>query len=73
MSSHHASARRDGPERRRNPHLRELVDEMMASIRAAANIELWTSEERARYDADMTRIMASVRGEALGKPRAKLE
>jgi len=63
-------------ERRVNPRLRELVDEMMASIRAAANVDLWTAEERASYEADMARIMASVRDQALegGRaPRARLE
>jgi hypothetical protein len=64
------------PERRANPRLRELVDEMMASIRAAANVDLWTPEERAAYEADMARIMATVRDQALegGRaPRARLE
>lgn len=65
----------DGQERRRNPRLRELVDEMMASIRAAANADLWTADERARCEADMARIMDSVRDQALGGPaaRARLE
>ncbi len=65
-----------GRERRANARLRELVDEMMASIRAAANVDLWTAEERARYEADMARIMASVRDQALegGRaPRARLD
>lgn len=62
-------------ERRRNPRLRELVDEMLASIRAAANAELWSAEERETYEADMARIMDSVRQQALGGPaaRARLE
>ena len=54
-----------GNERRSNPRLRELVDEMLASIRAASNIDLWTSEERAHYEADMARIMESVREHAI--------
>jgi hypothetical protein len=65
-----------GRERRANARLRELVDEMMASIRVAANVDLWTAEERARYEADMARIMASVRDQALegGRaPRARLD
>ena len=53
------------PERRRNPRLRELVDEMMASIRAAANVDLWSTEEKARYQADMARIMEAVREHAV--------
>jgi hypothetical protein len=64
-----------GAERRHNPRLRELVDEMMASIRAASNIDLWTPEERARYEADMARIMENVRQQAMsgGSARARLE
>jgi hypothetical protein len=58
-----------GVERRSNPRLRELVDEMLASIRAAANIDLWTAEDRARYEADMARIMESVREQALRRGR----
>ena len=54
-----------GNERRRNPRLRELVDEMLVSIRFAANKELWTTEERARCQDDMARIMASVREHAV--------
>jgi len=54
-----------GNERRSNPRLRELVDEMLASIRAAANVELWTPEERDRCEADMVRIMKTVRSHAV--------
>jgi hypothetical protein len=60
-----------GSERRHNPHLRELVDEMLASIRAAANVDLWTEDERARYQADMARIMESVREHAIDPGRVK--
>ena len=49
-----------------NPRLRELVDEMLASIRAAHKVDLWTDEERAKYQEDMARIMASVREQAIG-------
>ena len=78
MSSHDQSPNGtlpNGIDRRRNPRLRELVDEMMASIRAAANSDLWSPEERAHYEADMARIMDSVRAQALGGPaaRARLE
>jgi hypothetical protein len=64
-SSQTPNTRPTGTERRSNPRLRELVDEMMASIRAAANVDLWTDEERARYQADMARIMESVREHAI--------
>jgi hypothetical protein len=63
-----------GAERRRNPRLRELVDEMLASVRAAANVELWSTEERARYEEEMARIMANVRTQAFSAgPRARLD
>jgi len=52
-------------ERRTNVALRELVDEMMSSIRAAAHHELWTAEERAQYERELSTIMARVRTEAL--------
>jgi hypothetical protein len=71
-----STSERSPQERRANPRLRELVDEMMASIRAAANVDLWTPQERATYEADMARIMATVRDQALegGRaPRARLE
>ena len=58
-----------GSERRSNPRLRELVDEMLASIRAASNVDLWTNDERARYQADMARIMESVREHATDRSR----
>ncbi len=61
-----------GDERRSNARLRELVDEMMASIRAAANIDLWTPDERLLYEAEMARIMSTVREQALDR-RARLD
>ena len=51
----------DGRERRRNPHLRAMIDEMMATIRAHVNRELWTPDERATAEADLERIMRGVR------------
>ena len=53
-------------ERRRNHALRELVDEMLASIRAAARHDLWTAEERAQYERELSTIMSRVRTEAIG-------
>jgi hypothetical protein len=55
----------NGVERRANPRLRELVDEMLASIRAAHHVDLWTDDERTRYQSDMSRIMQSVREHAI--------
>ncbi|HZF68707.1 MAG TPA: hypothetical protein VEZ47_11760 [Gemmatirosa sp.] len=57
-----------GRERRRNHALRDLVDEMLASIRVVANQDLWSDDERARYEEDLARIMERVRGEAIRKP-----
>jgi len=74
MSNSETSSHRDVPERRHNPRLRELVDEMLASIRAAANVELWTPEERDRCESDMARIMETVRTKAVdAEKRAGLE
>ncbi len=67
----HSPSGYDGRDRRQNPRLRELVDEMLASIRVAANQDFWTPDERERCEADMTRIMASVRARALeGRPES---
>lgn len=61
----------NGVERRHNPRLRELVDELLASIRAANNVDLWTPEERSRCEADMARIMESVRQQAIDHGRGR--
>lgn len=71
MSSMAHNSPYGGNERRRNPRLRELVDEMLATIRAASNVDLWTPGERERYEADMARIMESVREHAVDRgPRS---
>ena len=56
-----------GDERRRNPRLRELVDEMLATIRAAHHVDLWTPQERASCEAEMARIMGTVREHAMSR------
>jgi len=48
-------------ERRKNPRLRSLIDEMLATIRVHVNQELWTPEERQTAEADLERIMRRVR------------
>jgi hypothetical protein len=53
---------------RQNLVLRELVDEMMASIRAAARRDLWTPDERAQYEDELAMIMMRVRKEAVHTP-----
>jgi hypothetical protein len=52
-------------DRRARPGFRALIEEMMQQIRAASRQEGWTQEERERAEADLERIMASVRREAL--------
>ncbi|MDQ6830031.1 MAG: hypothetical protein M3081_14335 [Gemmatimonadota bacterium] len=52
-------------ERRRNERLRALVDEMMASIRIAAKQDLWTPDERQRYEKELDDIMSRVRNQAV--------
>jgi hypothetical protein len=42
-----------------------LIEEMMQQIRAASRQEGWTQEERDRAEADLERIMASVRRHAM--------
>ncbi len=61
----------DQPERRRNPRLRELVEEMLVSIRIASNKDLWSAEELERYKADMARIMEAVRIHAIESKNAE--
>ena len=56
-----------GSERRRNHALRELIDEMLASIRTAAKRDLWTPEERTQYEQELAGIMTRVRSEATGR------
>lgn len=53
-------------ERRQNLALRELIDEMMASIRQATQSALWTTEERAQYERELALIMSRVRTHAVG-------
>ncbi|MEP6690246.1 MAG: hypothetical protein ABJD07_03760 [Gemmatimonadaceae bacterium] len=64
MSAEKSAGEPSTPEMRRKHHLRGLVDEMMASIRDAANQELWKPEERAKYEQELAEIMARVRAEA---------
>ena len=45
----------------------DAIDEMLASIRAAANRDLWTPAERAQYERELADIMARVRSEAISR------
>ena len=57
-----------GTERRKNPRLCELIDEMLVTVRVAVNRDLWTPEERARAEQDLAGIMRRVREHAIASP-----
>jgi hypothetical protein len=59
------SAKLRAEDRRARPGFRALIEEMMQQIRAASRQEGWTQEERERAEADLERIMASVRRQAM--------
>jgi hypothetical protein len=72
MSESHAVAPQHGSrsaatgrERRRHHQLRDLIDEMLASLRAAANRDLFSVEERADAEQQLAAIMARVQAEAV--------
>ena len=49
-------------DRRSNPELRRLIEEMLELVRQLnRNIGVWTAEERARAEADLESVMARVR------------
>ena len=54
-------------ERRRRPKFRALIDEMLEAIRDASRRDSWTPEARARAEADLARIMESVRRQAVSE------
>ena len=54
-----------GRERRRHHHLRDLIDEMLASLRAASNQDLFSAEERMDAEKQLAAIMTRVRAEAV--------
>jgi hypothetical protein len=55
-------------ERRSNRRLRELIDEMLASLRFAANRDHWTDDERTTAAADRALTMETVRAAANARP-----
>ena len=57
-----------GIERRKNPRLRELIDEMLVTVRVAVNRDLWTPDERARAEEDLSVIMRRIRENAIASP-----
>lgn len=54
-----------GRERRQHTHLRELIEEMLASLRAAANQDLFSPAERADAEQQLASIMERVHAEAV--------
>ena len=62
-----------GDERRSKPGLRALIDEMMTQLRAASNQDVWTPEARARAEADLERILETVRQQAVRQDAASAE
>ena len=49
-------------DRRANPELRRLIEEMLERVRQMnRNVGVWSHEERARAEADLESIMARVR------------
>jgi len=55
-------------ERRSNARLRELIDEMLASVRVSVNRDIWEPGEREAAEADLARLMDAVRREAVAAP-----
>jgi hypothetical protein len=59
------------PDRRSNPELRRLIEEMLERVRQMnRNVGVWSPEEVARAEADLESIMARVRRLA-GERRAE--
>jgi len=49
-------------DRRSNPELRRLIEEMLQRVREMnRNVLIWSEEERARAEADLESVMARVR------------
>ncbi len=61
---HSGATAPDGVERRNNPHLRDLIDEMLVTLRVAVNRELWTPEERSRSESELEGMMSRIRSQA---------
>ena len=60
----------DHDERRARPAFRALIEEMLLQLRAASGQSgVWTPESRAQAEADLARIMESVREKAVDGSR----
>ena len=66
-----SSSTEGAPDRRSNPELRRLIEEMLERVRQMnRNVLIWSPEERARAEADLESVMARVRRLA-GERRAE--
>ena len=61
--AHQPSSSSEAPhDRRSNPELRRLIEEMLERVRQLnRNVLIWSPEERARAEADLESVMARVR------------
>jgi hypothetical protein len=61
-SAHQPSSTEAVHDRRSNPELRRLIEEMLERVRQMnRNVGVWSQEERARAEADLESVMARVR------------
>lgn len=69
--AHQPASTETSHDRRSNPELRRLIEEMLERVRQMnRNIGVWSVEERARAEADLESVMARVRRLA-GEPRGE--
>ncbi len=62
VPSHEQPSSESLHDRRSNPELRRLIEEMLERVRQMnRNIGVWSHEERARAEADLESVMARVR------------
>jgi hypothetical protein len=62
VPSHEQPSNESLHDRRSNPELRRLIEEMLERVRQMnRNIGIWSPDERARAEADLESVMARVR------------
>ena len=62
QTTHQQSTAETLHDRRSNPELRRLIEEMLERVRQMnRNVGIWSPEERARAEADLESVMARVR------------
>jgi uncharacterized membrane protein len=60
--AHQPSTTEAAPDRRSNPELRRLIEEMLERVRQMnRNVLVWSPDERARAEAELESVMARVR------------